>query len=44
MDKQHELILWGATSFVGQIASKYLMQTYGVNQNLNWAPGVAGYT
>lgn len=35
--KQYDIILWGATSFAGQIAAKYLLKTYGVNQSVKWA-------
>ena len=34
---QYQLIVYGATSFVGQLLTRYLVQTYGVNQQLKWA-------
>ncbi|PTQ89004.1 saccharopine dehydrogenase family protein [Agitococcus lubricus] len=34
---QYQLIVYGATSFVGQLLTRYLVQTYGVNQQLRWA-------
>ena len=34
---QYQLVVYGATSFVGQLLTRYLVQTYGVNQQLQWA-------
>jgi len=34
---QYQLVVYGATSFVGQLLTRYLLQTYGVNQQLQWA-------
>ena len=34
---QYQLVVYGATSFVGQLLTRYLVQTYGVNQQLKWA-------
>lgn len=34
---QYQLVVYGATSFVGQLLTRYLVQTYGVNQQLHWA-------
>ena len=31
---QYQLVVYGATSFVGQLLTRYLVQTYGVNQQL----------
>lgn len=33
----HDLVVFGATSFVGQILTRYLFETYGVGQSVNWA-------
>jgi short subunit dehydrogenase-like uncharacterized protein len=35
-----DIVIYGATSFAGQIVTKYLMKTYGLNQTVSWA--VAG--
>lgn len=34
---QYQLVVYGATSFVGQLLTRYLVQTYGVNEQLHWA-------
>lgn len=34
---QYQLIVYGATSFVGQLLTRYLFDNYGVNQSLRWA-------
>jgi len=33
----HDLIVFGATSFVGQILARYLAETYGTQGSLRWA-------
>lgn len=33
----YDLVVFGATSFVGQILARYLFETYGVGESLNWA-------
>ncbi|GAA0839214.1 saccharopine dehydrogenase NADP-binding domain-containing protein [Marinobacter szutsaonensis] len=33
----YDLVVFGATSFVGQILTRYLFETYGVGQSVNWA-------
>src|SRR6056297_1752395 len=33
----HDLVVFGATSFVGQILTRYLLETYGVGQSVKWA-------
>ena len=30
----HDLVVFGATSFVGQILTRYLLETYGVGQSV----------
>lgn len=37
---QHDVIVFGATSFVGKILCRYLTQQFGINKSLRWA--VAG--
>ena len=37
MNAQHHLIVFGATSFVGQILSRYLYQRHGAGGALSWA-------
>ncbi|WP_111496179.1 saccharopine dehydrogenase family protein [Marinobacter bohaiensis] len=36
-EKAFDIVVFGATSFVGQILSRYLMQQYGVDGELKWA-------
>ncbi len=36
-NKQYDVIVFGATSFVGEILSQYLLDTYGADQDLKWA-------
>ena len=33
----YHLIVFGATSFVGQLLTRYLFERHGVNGDLNWA-------
>ena len=33
----YDLVVFGATSFVGQILTRYLLETYGVGQSVKWA-------
>ena len=40
MQKKFDLILFGATSFVGKITCRYLLETYGIDKDLKW--GAAG--
>ena len=39
-DKKFQIVVFGATSFVGQILCRYLLDTFGLNSGLRWA--VAG--
>mgnify|MGYP000036741418 CR=1 FL=1 len=34
---QYDIVIFGATSFVGQILTGYMAQQYGVNSDLKWA-------
>jgi len=34
---QYDIVIFGATSFVGQILTGYMMQQYGVNGDIKWA-------
>lgn len=36
-DHQYDIVVFGATSFVGQILCRYLANTYGVGSGLDWA-------
>ncbi|KAA1171049.1 saccharopine dehydrogenase [Marinobacter salinexigens] len=36
-DKTYDLVVFGATSFVGQILTRYLYDTYGVGKEVRWA-------
>ena len=36
-DAQFDVVVFGATSFVGQILCQYLTDTYGVDGDLKWA-------
>jgi len=33
----YDLVVFGATSFVGRLLADYLLRTYGVGQDLTWA-------
>lgn len=33
----YDLVVFGATSFVGRILTRYLLDTYGLNRELSWA-------
>ncbi|MDK9557834.1 saccharopine dehydrogenase NADP-binding domain-containing protein [Marinobacter sp. M216] len=33
----YDLVVFGATSFVGQILTRYLLDTYGLGKSVNWA-------
>ena len=33
----YQLIVYGATSFVGQLLTRYLFERHGVNGDLQWA-------
>ncbi len=35
--KQFDIVLFGATSFVGKILAHYLVEQYGVNKSVKWA-------
>lgn len=35
--KTHDVVLFGATSFVGQILARYLLEEFGCNGRLRWA-------
>lgn len=36
-ETEFDIIIFGATSFVGQILTRYLVETYGVNGDVRWA-------
>lgn len=36
-DRTYDLVLFGATSFVGQLVARYLVETCGQEQTLSWA-------
>ncbi|MDI9245423.1 saccharopine dehydrogenase NADP-binding domain-containing protein [Marinobacter sp. CHS3-4] len=38
-DTTYDIVVFGATSFVGQILTKYLLKTYGTGKDLKWAIG-----
>ncbi len=38
-DTAFEIILWGATSFVGKLTAEYLMERHGVGGDVRWAIG-----
>lgn len=37
MKKTYDIIVFGATSFVGKIISRHLLTKYGINKEVNWA-------
>jgi len=36
-DATYDLVVFGATSFVGQILTRYLLENYGLGKSVNWA-------
>lgn len=36
-ERPYDIIIFGATSFVGKLLTRYMLQTYGAGQGLNWA-------
>lgn len=36
-ERPYDIIIFGATSFVGQILTRYMLNSYGLGQGLNWA-------
>ncbi|HET9695123.1 MAG TPA: saccharopine dehydrogenase NADP-binding domain-containing protein, partial [Steroidobacteraceae bacterium] len=36
-NKTHDVVVFGATSFVGQILARYLFETFGLDGDLRWA-------
>jgi short subunit dehydrogenase-like uncharacterized protein len=36
-NRRYDVVVFGATSFVGQILCRYLLETYGVDGDLKWA-------
>ena len=36
-DRPHDLVVFGATSFVGQILCRHLVERHGVDGSLRWA-------
>ncbi len=38
-DRQHEIVIWGATGFTGRLVMDYVYKTYGVDGDLRWAVG-----
>ena len=36
MDREFDVIVWGATGFTGRLVAEYICQTYGVNKSLSW--------
>lgn len=37
MSTQHDIVVYGATSFVGRILARYLLEQYGVGRDVDWA-------
>jgi len=37
--REFDIIVWGASSYMGQLISEHLFLTYGVNKDLRWAMG-----
>lgn len=36
-ERPYDIIIFGATSFVGKLLVRYMLETYGTGQGLNWA-------
>lgn len=39
IDREFEIVLWGATGFTGQLVARYLLERYGVDGSFRWALG-----
>jgi len=39
MDREFDIIVWGASGFTGKLVTEYLFNTYGVNDSVKWAMG-----
>lgn len=37
MEREFDVILWGATGFTGQLVAEYLFRQYGIDGDLSWA-------
>ena len=37
IDREFDVIVWGATGFTGKLVAEYLLRQYGVGADLNWA-------
>jgi short subunit dehydrogenase-like uncharacterized protein len=37
MDREFDVIVWGASGFTGRLVAEYLLQRYGVGDGLRWA-------
>ena len=36
-DTTYDIVVFGATSFVGQILTSYLLESYGIGKDVRWA-------
>jgi short subunit dehydrogenase-like uncharacterized protein len=39
MDREFEVVVWGASGFTGKLTAEYLLKEYGVDGELRWAIG-----
>ena len=37
MNERHDIVIYGATSFVGRILTRYMFEQYGVGRDVDWA-------
>ena len=37
LNREYDVIVWGATGFTGRLVAEYLVESYGVGQDLKWA-------
>ncbi|MDB4665196.1 saccharopine dehydrogenase NADP-binding domain-containing protein [Verrucomicrobia bacterium] len=37
LNREYDVIVWGATGFTGRLVAEYLAESYGVGQGLKWA-------
>jgi short subunit dehydrogenase-like uncharacterized protein len=37
LNREYDVIVWGATGFTGRLVAEYLVETYGVDKDLKWA-------
>ena len=39
MQREFEIVVWGATGFTGRLVAEFLLEQYGASGELSWALG-----